>query len=291
MNYMIKFIFLSTLCFISHTKQLISAPSKEEKKGQTIHLRSLMNQIFNLEKKATQTSNIEIQYDEIEKIESYYKKIQSTLDLESHKKVMVQLQKIKSSLKKNQLSQKNIFSLKQFFIDIFEIETAPALPPQEHLGRLAYKSYCSSCHGMAGDGKGVLSAKLPSPPRSFNNIDFKKTSSPLSIINKMLLEKTEDPYHSFEDILSHQERWSLSFYIQNGKFNQGNDPKINLMKDLKAISNMFTYSELGKFNNQEIWSKFTRTKFYQRDQNKFKQSEVIDHLRSYTTFQLKISRK
>jgi cytochrome c oxidase cbb3-type subunit 2 len=46
------------------------------------------------------------------------------------------------------------------------------------LGRTVYERHCSDCHGVNGDGKGLLATSLPPPPRDFTQGLFRYRSTP-----------------------------------------------------------------------------------------------------------------
>ncbi|MEK7704460.1 MAG: cytochrome c, partial [Myxococcota bacterium] len=45
-------------------------------------------------------------------------------------------------------------------------------------GHTVYLSYCASCHGVVGDGKGPAAASIVPPPRDFTRTEFRYVSVP-----------------------------------------------------------------------------------------------------------------
>ena len=59
--------------------------------------------------------------------------------------------------------------------------TAPALRPSEELLEEASELYaqrCANCHGMRGDGRGIMASKLNPPPRNLRSYSWFKTTTP-----------------------------------------------------------------------------------------------------------------
>ncbi len=56
--------------------------------------------------------------------------------------------------------------------------TAPAADPMPERGRVVYEQNCAVCHGVAGDGRGMIAHMFMTPPRDFRQGVYKFRSTP-----------------------------------------------------------------------------------------------------------------
>jgi high-affinity iron transporter len=104
-------------------------------------------------------------------------------------------------------------SVREHLIDAFQLTLAPAQVPQKALASAAFKTNCAACHGAAGHGDGVLSARLDPKPRDFADSKFAQGNSPFRSLNILHTGVAGTPMASFVDRLSGNEMWSLSFWV------------------------------------------------------------------------------
>lgn len=287
----ILFFTLFFLNFFIIPKYIIARPSKEEKNRQSMFLRSLFSNIFDMES----TFDPELTYHEqenfkmisnnIDSISKVFNYIKPTIHSQQQNFITKKITSLKDKHQKKNLSLQDIFVLKQSIIEIFEVNTAPAVPLQRTFGQNIYRSYCSSCHGIKGTGDGSLSTRLPTIPTNFTNQKFMQTSSPLKILNKMLIDKKDNPLHHFEDQLTNSEMWNVSFYIQCGDFNLNS--KFNT-KEFKFITGKekINFSKIGRWNNQELWNEIKKQNSIIKNK-----AAVIQWYRCHEPFKLNIARK
>ncbi len=101
------------------------------------------------------------------------------------------------------------------FIDKLPIE---ATEESMKLGKLKFETYCSACHGYAGDGDGLVHKRADSlaqgywlPPTSMH-IDRVRSQPVGQIFNT--ITKGQGKMASYASSLSPKERWSIVLYIR-----------------------------------------------------------------------------
>ena len=71
---------------------------------------------------------------------------------------------------------------------------------------------CANCHGAEGAGDGPLAGSLDPPPTPLANLEALWDQSPLDFYRKVTLGVAGTAMPSFEESLSEEERWAVSWY-------------------------------------------------------------------------------
>lgn len=97
-----------------------------------------------------------------------------------------------------------------------------ASPQQDAESRLAaastergeelFRAYCTTCHGVAADGRGPRARWLGKPPRNFTDAHWRKTATPERVARSIRngVQGTAMPSWG---ALAEQDRWDLTAYV------------------------------------------------------------------------------
>jgi mono/diheme cytochrome c family protein len=89
----------------------------------------------------------------------------------------------------------------------------PAESLSYDLGKNLYIEHCASCHGLRGQGDGLLSNKLKTSLTSFASPLRKQTMTPLSTYAVMVDGARNSEMTSFIEAFSQDEMWNVAFYV------------------------------------------------------------------------------
>ena len=88
-------------------------------------------------------------------------------------------------------------------------------------GKKTYTTFCATCHGPEGDGKGVVGAALDPKPRNFRVGDFKFGGTDqdiFDVISNGAASKGGSPLMApWSSIISDADRWALVKYVRSFK--------------------------------------------------------------------------
>ena len=96
--------------------------------------------------------------------------------------------------------------------------------PQEKI-RPVFETNCGSCHGVSGQGDGVLAAQLDPAPTDFTDKERALNRSILGLYDAITNGIDDTAMPSFQQ-LTEQERWSMAFYVGGLAF-QSSEPTHN----------------------------------------------------------------
>jgi mono/diheme cytochrome c family protein len=88
----------------------------------------------------------------------------------------------------------------------------PATGDSVEAGMKNYSTYCQSCHGAKGDGKGERAEKLSIAPSDFTDAHAMVQMTDGELFWK--ISHGRRPMPAFQEKLSEQERWQLVDYIR-----------------------------------------------------------------------------
>ena len=91
----------------------------------------------------------------------------------------------------------------------------PVAPSESALaaGKAIYEKNCASCHGISGDGKGSMAAKLSEKPTDFTDAHMMHEMTDGEIFWK--ISEGRDPMPGFKKQLSEEQRWQLVHYLRS----------------------------------------------------------------------------
>jgi mono/diheme cytochrome c family protein len=88
----------------------------------------------------------------------------------------------------------------------------PATDDSLEVGMKNYSTYCQSCHGAKGDGKGERAEKLSIAPSDFTDAHAMGQMTDGELFWK--ISHGRRPMPAFQEKLTEQERWQLVDYIR-----------------------------------------------------------------------------
>lgn len=95
----------------------------------------------------------------------------------------------------------------------YPVAVAPKQAPDLAHGVAVYKQSCASCHGVEGRGDGIAAANLDPPPIAFTDRVRARERSLYSLYEVVSQGLADTSMVSFENTLSDDERWAVTFYI------------------------------------------------------------------------------
>ena len=91
----------------------------------------------------------------------------------------------------------------------------PAQYPSLVAGGMLYKTYCVSCHGEQGNGKGPAAKGLDPEPTNFLDAQGMLPVSPLAAFNTISIGLQGTAMTGFSQALNEKQIWDLAFYIKS----------------------------------------------------------------------------
>ena len=89
-------------------------------------------------------------------------------------------------------------------------------------GKVIYRRFCISCHGIDGDGRGPAAAQLELPPRDLTRGVYRYRSTPSGslpldsdLMRSVLEGMPGTPMPAFRDLLSAQEAWDVVAWVRH----------------------------------------------------------------------------
>ncbi len=113
------------------------------------------------------------------------------------------------------------------FVDAFPFEITEEVL---EVGRREFESYCTPCHGYAGDGDGILSLEGFPPPASFHDEDIRE--KPVGHYFNVITNG-QNAMYSYATRVTPEERWAVAAYIRVLQASQ-NATVADLPADLQA---------------------------------------------------------
>ncbi|MCY4443651.1 MAG: cytochrome c [Proteobacteria bacterium] len=111
-------------------------------------------------------------------------------------------------------SSKDLISLKEMILQAYTRTNILPQIPNYLTGKQLYHTYCESCHGSKAQDNTKhlkLAQRFQTPPLSFDSPQAKRLSAH-HIFNLLLTGLPSGTMTSFEETLSTNQLWSLSFY-------------------------------------------------------------------------------
>jgi high-affinity iron transporter len=102
-------------------------------------------------------------------------------------------------------------ALAESLLAAYPVPIAPTNTPDLARGAMLFNQYCSSCHGVAGDGHGPAASGLPTPPIAFTEINRARQRSLFALYQVITQGIDGTPMASFAN-LPIADRWALAFY-------------------------------------------------------------------------------
>lgn len=92
------------------------------------------------------------------------------------------------------------------------LDELPASNPSLARGEKIYRSQCSLCHGIAGQGDGPTGAALTPPPSKLADAVFFRDASPLDFYRRVTIGVAGTAMPAYEGSLSLDDRWAVALY-------------------------------------------------------------------------------
>lgn len=141
--------------------------------------------------------------------------------------------------------------ISESIIQITGIKIAPKNWPNLNKGEKLYQANCVSCHGVKGDGNGVLAINLMPRPANFLDKPLMLQVSAHQAYNtiKLGLEGTSmAAYSQFSD----EELWDLAFYVKSMRFLSDRKDSLTLRKDFEKIQNKISLKKVSTLSDRVL---------------------------------------
>ena len=95
------------------------------------------------------------------------------------------------------------------------VRASDAPPKTQELlekGRVAFTDYCTTCHGLKGEGDGPASTALHPPPR---NLVTNPTPGGARAVFKVLNTGVKGTGMGAFTYLSEEDRWAIAYYVES----------------------------------------------------------------------------
>jgi mono/diheme cytochrome c family protein len=101
---------------------------------------------------------------------------------------------------------------RDLLLKVSGLETSPAQTPNAAAAGQIYKEQCASCHGVTGNGDGVLVAKMQQKPLPFSKIQ-QNLGTPFRYLNILLVGRPGTVMPSYKTKHDLETLWGLAFYV------------------------------------------------------------------------------
>ncbi len=142
------------------------------------------------------------------------------------------------------------------FIDITGIQTAPSLWPEAKRGKSLYASNCASCHGTKGYGDGPLAEGLNPTPSDFHDSDLMRQVSPFQAYNTIKLGLNGTSMRAFSE-LTEEQLWDLAFYIKGLRFQDETMDTIALRTHFETVYPELNLNDVATHSDDELLASLT----------------------------------
>lgn len=275
------------LLFFLTVKASYALDKKAIKNQQSGQLREFMGLLFKLEQELGQAYTTQNLNPHLSAINKSFGQIAQTLPANTQAKLKGMISRLSTNNDADKNSYLTISKLKHATIEAFKIDTAPSLSPNLKLANVQYQEFCSSCHGSNGKGQGVLTERLPRRPRDFTSEQFSLNSSPLRILNTLLVGNKKGGMPAYENQLSNLELWSLSYYVQS----LAHEPWApNFDFESQLIEKGLSYSLLARLNDDELWT-WINENFRHNSSLLQDRKKIIAFVRGTYSFSKKVPRR
>ncbi len=229
-----------------------------------LHLLGLINYIDSDFEKAVKPDGSILNADEhaelidfVKTAQEYFQDLSSRLDQEQGERIRNDLKELADRIghpKANEDFKDLIPNLRQNIIEQFNIRLTPELPPSFNLGQSVYKGNCASCHGEDGRADTDIAKALTPAPRNFLESEMER-NSPAKIYNTLFTGIEGTGMVAYNGILSQEEMWSVSYYVQAMRFFGGETPD-----DAKRIAtllqtNILTTDDTAQLSDVQLRQK------------------------------------
>lgn len=103
-------------------------------------------------------------------------------------------------------------AMRQVFIKGFDVTVTPRSAPDLKAASVLYSQQCVSCHGLTGQGDGLLAASLDPPPTDFTERARYMDRTVMGLYNTISQGLQGTAMQAYTD-LDEAQRWALAFYV------------------------------------------------------------------------------
>lgn len=156
---------------------------------------------------------------------------------------------------KPQLVKESAKSLVKSLKESHELAASLGALPSFKKGKSLYEGYCASCHNLNGDAKTPLAGTMEPPPRDLIEEEFYADLSPARVHNTLKLGIDGTSMISYENILSEEDKWSVSFYVASLPFLKASYPKTKALQSMVAqAGSSLTWSRIADMSSSQLWA-------------------------------------
>ncbi len=189
----------------------------------------------------------------------------SDVEINSGERIEIsgELEKLKSFIENKSSEEKIISStvkIKSAILKLNLIKVSPTNWPDIQNGGNIFQSNCITCHGVTGNGEGVLSKTLIPKPANFLNDTLMNNISPFQIYNMIRLGIRGTSMVPF-NTLSDKEVWDAAFYVSGLRYQNKYKSSGNSLNKLfeKALSKT-SLEEISALSDKLLLKKFEANK-------------------------------
>ena len=129
--------------------------------------------------------------------------------------------------------------------------------PDLQRGKFVYESQCASCHGVTGDGETPIAKALDPPPRNLIEKEFYEELSPSRVHNTLKLGISGTSMVSYENILSEEDKWHVSFYVTSMPFHSEKERLLD-GDFLSFLTGKLSWSSLADMSHKDLTAWLSR---------------------------------
>lgn len=185
-------------------------------------------------------------------------------------------------------SQADAMILRDRLIKVSGIDLAPAQTPDLASAGQIYKEQCAACHGVMGEGNGVLAPKMNLKPQGFKAL-LEGSATPFRFLNVLLVGgRPATVMPSFKEKHELEMLWSLAFYVAS--LRSSRDELVTQDVLNKMVTSGLSLTILAKSTDTDL-REWVKKAVPEIADNQAKMAATVDFLRVKGPFSSKLPRK